>query len=499
MGSGYPAHRTEPAVVPVCYRTGTTAGSAFRACSTLAAVALAACCTVAQAAKPDLAPPSLLSPATRPTDPAPGIGTLNLLQAWNKALVRDPIYSASQAFTSAEQEVVPQARARLLPYVQGNALGEIDDNRRVGTLGNGSSKSRSVWALTLSQPLFDLGAWRNYERAEFVAESATVAQTRAYQDLILRVAQAYFDILASQDTLRALLAEKSAIETQLRAAERGFELGSTTIADTYEAQSRLDLINAGELQLRNTLQINHDKLARIINERPAQLAELSPGTALPSPEPNRLDAWTTQASSANLAVAQASLSTRIVEKQIEIAKSERYPRIELQAQTGSASDRGLYTLGTGGAPRSLDTTVGVQLSIPLYTGGEISSLIREQTSRLQQARYELENAKRQAEQDTRQYFSGVTTGLAQIAVLQAAERSSLASVKANQTGYSVGVRVNIDVLNAQQQLFETQRNLAQARYTTLMNSLRLKAATGTLSERDIVAVNSLLENTEPAR
>lgn len=420
----------------------------------------------------------------------------NLLSIWRKALVRDPVLAANRAFATAESEAVPQAKAQLLPYVRAEALGQVNDSRRVSTWGDGYSKSRSVWALTLSQPVLDLAAWRELERAEFIAQSAVVTQTRAYQDLILRVAQAYFDVLASHDTLRALLAEKEGIENQLRAAERGFELGSTTIADTYEAQSRLDLIRASELQARTTLQLNEDALARIINERPGRLAELAAGTLLPAPTPNRLEAWTQQATTANLAVAQASLSTRIVEKQIEVAKSEHYPRIEIQAQTGSASDRGLYTAATGGAPRSLDSTIGLQLSIPLYTGGEISSLIREQTSRLQQARYELENAKRQAEQDTRQYFAGVTSGLAQIAVLQEAERSSLASVKANQTGYSVGVRVNIDVLNAQQQLYATQRNLSRARYDTLMNSLRLKAATGTLSEADVVAANALL-TTEP--
>jgi outer membrane protein len=415
----------------------------------------------------------------------------DLLDIWQKALQRDPVYAASQAYKAAEAEAVPQARAQLLPFVTADAVAETDDTRRASTLRNSNRSNRAEWALTLTQPLFDLGAWRGLEQAGFVARAGEVTTTQTYQNLILRVAQAYFDVLAAQDNLRAILAEKDAIQTQLRAAERGFELGSTTIADTYEAQSRLDIVNANELRARNQLQNSQDQLARIINERPGNLAELTQNVKLPAPSPNRLDTWTSQASAANLSVVQADLRARIAESRIEIAKSRHYPTIDLQAQTGTASDRTINGTSAGG-PRSLDTTVGLQLSIPIFTGGEISSVVREQTSRLQQARYELENAKREAVQMTQLYYSGVTSGLAQIQALAAAEKSSLSSVQANKTGYEIGVRVNIDVLNAQQQLYATQRNLAQARYDTLMNSLRLKAATGTLNEQDLTAVNALL-------
>jgi outer membrane protein len=414
----------------------------------------------------------------------------DLLQIWQMALQSDPVHAANQASRNAGQEVVPQARARLLPYITADALAQADDTRRVRGLSGNSGQGRAAWALTLTQPVVDIAAWGALKRAEYVASAADIAQSQSYQNLILRVAQAYFDVLAAQDTLRALHAQKSAVETQLRAAKQGFELGATTITDTYEAQSRLDLLNASELQAQNVLQVSQDQLAKIINERPARLAELSPGTRLPAPDPQRLTDWTTQSANANLAVAQAALNAKIVEKQIDIAKSANYPTLQLQAQTGSASDQGLY--GPGNGPRSLDSSVGLRLSIPIFTGGEISSVVREQTSRLQQARYELEAAKRQAVQSTQQYYSGVTSGLAQIQALQAAERSSLASLQANQTGYEVGVRVNIDVLNAQQQLYETQRALSRARYDTLMNSLQLKASSGILSDHDIVAINQLL-------
>ncbi|KAA0890683.1 TolC family outer membrane protein [Pusillimonas sp. ANT_WB101] len=414
----------------------------------------------------------------------------DLLEVWQMAKARDPIYAAAGAGRLADQEVVPQARARLLPYITAGAAAEADEARRTRGLHRHRTDRRALWALTLTQPIIDVGAWNSLKQSEYIASSADVAQAGAYQDLILRVTQAYFDILAAQDTLRALMAEKSAIKTQLQAAQLGFELGGVTITDAQEAQARLDLINAQEILARNILQVTQDQLARIIAERPQQLAELAASTQLPAPEPNRLENWTTQSAQANLAVARAELATRIVEKQIDIAKSNHYPRLSLQAQTGSASDQGINADRSG--PRSLNSSIGLQLSIPIYAGGEISSTVREQTSRLQQARYELEDARRVAVASTQRYFSGVTSGLARVEALQAAEKSSLAALQANQTGYELGVRVNIDVLNAQQQLYETQRNLALARYNTLMDSLRLKAASGILTDADIVAINQLL-------
>ncbi|MCI2809729.1 TolC family outer membrane protein [Eoetvoesiella caeni] len=419
----------------------------------------------------------------------------NLQQVWDAALQRDPAYAAARAQRNADQEIVPQARAKLLPYISASAAGEVDTNRELRGLSQGETKRRGLWALTLTQPIIDIGNWNKLEQSQFVANSADLGMQQAYQDLILRVSQAYFDVLAAQDTLRTVLAQKQAVSSQLDAAKKGFELGGKTIADTYEAQSRLDLLNAGELQARNAVQVSEDQLAKIIYERPGALAGLASTTTLPPPQPNKLGDWTAQAGQANLAVARAQLSAKIVEKQIAIAKSGHAPTLSLYAQTGSISDRGVYGMQNG--PRSLDTTVGVQLLIPIYSGGEISSQVREQTSRLQQARYDLEAARRQAVQSTQQYFSGVTSGLAQIEALQAAEKSSLASLDANKIGYEIGVRVNIDVLNAQQQLYETQRALLRARYDTLMNSLRLKASSGILSEADITAINQLLE-TGPA-
>lgn len=421
----------------------------------------------------------------------------DLADIWQLALQHDPDYASIKAGRQAEQEKVPQARAQLLPYITARAGADLDNSRRRNNLSDSRTRQRASWALTLSQPIVDISAWGALQRAQYIAAAANVDQAQSHQNLILRVANAYFDVLTAQDTLRALHAQKQAIEHQLRAAQHGFELGSTTITDTHEARARLDLLLANEFDAINRLQVSKDVLTRIIHQPPDELAELPSNAVLPAPVPNRQDDWVIQATQANLAVARADLEARIVEKQVDIAKSEHYPRLQLQAQTGSASDRGMRGLPPDPGPRSLDSSVGVVLSIPIYTGGELSSVVREQSSRLQQRRYEVESAKRAAQQTTKQYFSGVTSGLARIDALEAAERSSRAALEANQLAYEVGVRINIDVLNAQQQLYETQRQLSRARYDTLMDSLRLKASSGILDEQDLLAVNALLVKPTP--
>jgi len=419
-------------------------------------------------------------------------GSLDLLQVWQAAKLRDPDYAAAQALHRAEQERPVQARAQLLPSINLNASGQGTDTRQASTLSHPSSSRLGNWSLTLTQPLWNQQRRELLRQSEYQAQRAAVTLQQAYQDLALRVAQTYFDVLAAQDTLTTLDAQKQAVNSQLQAAQASFELGGTTVADVFEAQARLDLLNATRLQAWNALQISQDRLAQIIHERPHQLAGLAPGLNLPAPQPNRVQDWSEQAAQANLAVAGADLTARIAEKQLDVAQSGHAPTVNLQAQTGSASNRGINGAGVNPGRRSLDSTVALQLSIPIFAGGSISSQVREQAQRLQSARHQLEAARRQAVQASRQAFSQVSSGLAQITALQAAERSSQASVQANQTGYELGVRINIDVLNAQQQLFETRRALLRARYDTLMAGLRLKAASGILGEADVEAVNQLL-------
>ena len=413
----------------------------------------------------------------------------DLMQVWREALSRDPLYAAARAEYRANAEKLPQARAELLPYITGETSGAYNESRSTRGFAYDQGRGRGTWDLVLTQPLFDWNRWQRFEQSKLVVADAEVQLQQAFQDLILRVAAAYFGILAAQETLTATEAEKAAVAEQLAAAKRGFELGNATIIDTYEAQARHDLLAAEELRLQNEVMTLRDELAKIMGSAPGALAELPHGVALPAPQPARLADWSTQAEAAGLEVLRAQLSTRIAARNTEIAKSGHYPTLNMYASSGSATDGSLQRSGSG---RPIDSSVGVTLSIPLYAGGGISSQVTERVQLEQKARHDFETARRQAVTSSRLYFNGVMTGLARVRALEAGERSSRASLDANQTGYELGVRINLDVLNAQQQLYATQRDLAVVRYNTLLDGLRLKAVSGILAESDLDAVNRLL-------
>ncbi|WZB62978.1 TolC family outer membrane protein [Achromobacter xylosoxidans] len=415
----------------------------------------------------------------------------DLMQVWRTALGSDPVYAAARANYRASLEKEPQARAGLLPQISAEAGGAYRETRSTQGFGMAYSGGRGTWDLALTQPLFNWSRWQAYEQSKLLTADAEVRLQQAFQDLLLRVAEAYFNVLYAQDALTATEAEKAAVAGQLESAKRNFELGNATITDTYEAQARYDLVLAQELRLQNDLDVRRDVLAQILGSPAGALAELPPGVRLPSPQPARLNDWSTQAEASSLDVLRAQLQTRIAYRDIQIARSGHYPTVNLRATSGSASDA-VMSNGSGAPGKPINNSVGVVLSIPLYSGGGVSSQVTERVQLEQKARHDFEAARRLAVQAARQHYTGVTSGLARIDALEAGEKSSRASVEANRTGYEVGVRISLDVLNAQQQLYATQRDLALARYTTLLSGLRLKAVSGILAETDLEAINRLL-------
>lgn len=426
----------------------------------------------------------------------PSLAAQDLLQTWQAALSKDPAYSAARAAYRAGQEKLPQARAGLLPAISAELGGLYHETRGASNMALARNGSRNTWDLVLTQPLFDWSRWQTFEQSKLMVADVELQLQQAYQDLLLRVAQTYFDVLAAQDTLSASIAEKTSIAVQLESAKRNFELGTATITDTYEAQARYDLVLAEELRRQNELDVRRDLLAQIIGEMPGALAELPYGVQLPAPQPARLSDWSKQAENTNLGVTRAQLHTRIAQYDVDIAGSGHYPTLNLRAASGSVSD-GTMQGNVSRNGRTMDSTIGLVLSIPIYTGGSVSSQVTEKIQLEQKARHDLEAAQRQAVQAAREYYTVAVTGLARVRALEAGEKSSRAAVEANRTGYAIGVRINLDVLNAQQQLYATLRDLAQARYNTLLASLRLKAASGSLSEADLVAVNRLLREPRP--
>ena len=346
--------------------------------------------------------------------------------------------------------------------------------------------------MQLTQPLFRWANWQTYKQDELLVAQAEAQYAQAEEDLILRVAQAYFDVLNTRDTIDFLKAQKQAISEQLESAKRNFDVGTATITDTNEAEARYDLADAQEIAAQSDYEIKQAALQQIVGHPPGVLAALVPGVHLAPPAPAKLNDWLSSAEASNPQIAQSEANFQASERQIEIAKSARYPSLDVIAE------RQFQRAPTSILPPELGSnaqnSIGIQLSVPLFTGGYNSSKITEALALSDKANDDLEASRRAADQSVRQAFVGVTNGLAQVKALEAAEVSSNSALESNKLGYQVGIRINIDVLNAQQQLYSTKRDLAKARYDTLMNSLKLKAAAGTLSEGDVVAVNVLLQH-----
>jgi outer membrane protein len=411
---------------------------------------------------------------------------MDLMQAYKQALNNDAVLASARASLTASQETLVQGRAGLLPTATlraGQSRTELEQQNR--------DYRRKEYTLSLSQPLFNLTNWEAYQQSKLLTETGVAQFAQAQQELILRLSEAYFNVLVAKNELSSILAQKEAISEQLAFAKRNFEVGTATITDTHEAQARYDLIAAQELAARNNLLIARSALQLITGNPVENLAELRQGVELNPPLPAQVEAWINSAEKQNYAVITQELALEVARREINRNRAAHAPTIDLVASRGYVDQTG--TIATTGDASSTSNTIGVQLNIPLFAGFAISSRVDEAIALHERARADLVNVRRNAAQAARQAYFSVTSGLGQIRALQAAEVSSLSALEANRLGYQVGVRINIDVLNAQQQLFAARRDLSRARYEALLNSLRLKAAAGTLTEIDVHHVNDLLE------
>jgi len=419
----------------------------------------------------------------------------DLLGTFRAAQANDPVFAAARATQQAGQEKLPQGRALLMPNINLNANSTFNDStiryrQPIGLPGGGNNRYNSHgYSVNLTQPLYRQQNWLAYTESELQVAQADAQFRVAEQDLILRVAQAYFDVLIAQDSVQLAEAQKTAITEQLEYAKRNFEVGSATITDTHEAQARYDLTGAQEIAARNNLEIKRRSLQQLINALPEDLRHLGKELELEAPQPADMEKWVddAQLNSPQLAIARAG--AEIAEKEVARNRGGHYPTVDLVANYADNSANG-GTFGVGSD--STSKSVGVQLNMPLFQGGATQSRWREAEANHERARQELENARRNVALQTRQAYLGVVSGIAQVKALRQALTSSESVLEASKLGQEVGVRTNLDVLNAQQQLYATRRDLYQAEYNYLISQLRLKAATGSLGEEDIVKVNQAL-------
>ena len=419
----------------------------------------------------------------------------DLADVYRLARDSDAAYASARAAWAAGQEKLPQGRAGLLPAASVSAFTQYNDReirfRTPGALDLSSDFNSNAFTLSLTQPLYRRQNWIAFEQAKTQVMQADAQFALAAQDLILRVAQAYFDVLLAQDTVAFAAAQKAAIGEQLAQAKRNFEVGTATITDQHDAQARYDLTVAQEIAAQNDLEIRRRQLSQIIGRATPALAPLGK-LPLSLPDPNRIERWVEQAATASIQVVINEAALTFAQQEVDRNRGGHHPTVDAFA---SFSDSAAGA-GPQGGPGSDSKTriVGVQVALPLYQGGATASRIREALANEERARQDLENARRSAELAARQGFLGVTSGMAQVNALQAALVSSQSSLDSNRLGLEVGVRTQVVVLNAQQQLFSTRRDLAQARYNYILSLLRLKAAVGTLTEDDIVRVNAWLEH-----
>ena len=300
-------------------------------------------------------------------------------------------------------------------------------------------------------------------------------------------------MLASQDSLAFIQGQKVAISEQLAQAKRNFEVGTATITDTHEAQARFDLATSQEIAAQSDLEIKKRTLQQIVGKFPERLEPLKPNIELNPPKPNSMEDWATAAASQGYPVRAQEAALEIAVREIERTRAGHLPTLNIVGSTGSSSSSiSTSTSINNNASDATSSAISLQLAIPLYAGGNVSSLVRQAVANREKAQQDLEGARRTAALSARQSYVGVTNGMAQVKALEAALVSSRSALDSNKLGYEVGVRINIDVLNAQQQVFSTLRDLSRARYDTILNGLRLKSASGTLGEADVEEVNRLL-------
>ena len=464
----------------------------------------------ANAAPPSAAQPPAPAGQTPDTRGPAAQNTQTLRTLFEIARGYDAPYRAAFAQVRASEAAVNEARAALLPQVgfqagiQGNRLVARANDRVITGLNDvglptygqaiGSNYAKSSEGINATQALYRPAAKITWDQAKRQSDIAQAQLTAARQDLIVRLAQAYFDVLAAQDTLRYLRVLKDSVSQQLAMAQRNFEIGNANVTDSREAQARLALTTAQEIAAANDLHVKQLALEQLVGKtgvhpRPLTGSANSPAASLKNP-----NVWTRRTVNAPI-VQQARQALEIARLEADKAKTGHLPTLDLQASIGreqdpSANPTSSIVSSTG--YHATLATIGVQFTWPLFAGGAVMARQRETQALTNKAQAELDNALRSSTQAARTAYFNLQSGLEQVKALEAAQDASQAALQANQLGYKVGVRTNIDVLNAQSELFQTQSNLARTRYDTLVGLLRLKQATGVLAPADLAQIDTLL-------
>jgi outer membrane protein len=414
----------------------------------------------------------------------------SLVELFDAARGYDASYQSAKAQAEATMAKGEQARAGILPTVNlGAGLSQTSQDSSLSTL-NGRSYNTQSAALTASQPLYRSANRATYEQGQkqtLVAQSQLLA---AEQDLVVRVSQAYFDVLAATDNLTFVRSQKAAVAEQLASAKRNFEVGTSTIVDSRDAQARYDLTSAQELAADNDVRVKSLALDQLVGKSGSAPQALRTPVQLGPVEPADVNQWVQQSQDNNPLVQQTRIALDVAKLETEKAQDGHKPTLDLTGSYSVANNNGSATSGTSYTTNV--ASVGLSFNLPLFTGYAVQNRVKETLALEDKARSDLDAAQRSVAQATRSAYFGLQSGLSQVKAYEAAEVSTQSALDANKLGYSVGVKINIDVLNAQSQLYSTKASLAKARYDVLVGGLKLRQAAGVLKVEDLQAVNAQL-------
>ena len=440
----------------------------------------------------------------------------SLLDVYEQALVNDPRIKEAFANKEAIIEAKPQARSFILPQLSGSASFSDNDSDGRSTFQqkiinpiNGEEvvitnntdflqESETLqWDVTLRQAIFDYGSWMNLRKANKTVGQAEIDYLAAEQDLIIRVANAYFNVLAAEDTLEAEQAARQAIEKQLDQAQKRFDVGLIAITDVQEAQAAYDQSIANEIISKRNLATAKESLRAITDSYPGQLNKPDNNLPLIMPNPQSESDWVETSLEQNLSYLSAQVGVEIAKSEIKVQRSGHLPTIGIQASKRDI-DTDSFRSDSGNEFNPADNEninegVGVQLNLPLYSGGQVTSRVRQAVARHRASKEKLERVARETTRIARDSYLGVISGIATVKALQQSVKSSATALQATEAGYEVGTRTTVDVLDARRRLYSSQKNLAISKYDYLKNILQLKQAAGTLTRSDLEQINNWLK------
>jgi len=422
--------------------------------------------------------------------------SLDLAEAYRLAFERDATIRASRAASEAGRERLPQARAQLLPAISvsaGRFRNDLDSTQ-LNALGVPNT-TQSLYdsrndTLTIRQPIYRKALIAGYRQAEAIVAQANAVQERDEQNLVMRVTQAYFEALQAEEQLRLLEVTLRSYRAQVDAATKALAAGAGTRTDIEEAQARLDMAVAQELQARQAIEITRRQLQVLVNQPVGKLAPLDVGRIqLANPAPASVEDWIAQAETASPELMAARAQVEALRQEVERARAGHHPTLDAVAQASRSSSENLTNINS----RHVHKQIGVQLTVPLFQGGFVNSQVREALANLEQGQDKLEELRRDLGVRVHREFHGVMDGVLRVRALEQAVRSAEQLVQSSRRSFDAGARTRIDILNAEQQAGQARRDLSQARLAYMLARVRLKALTGSLRAENIEEMNRWLQ------